>query len=71
MKTDRQTDNIHLFRPLNDYKILQNTIIDLRWSLETHIKAIAAIMRATNSTILNEQKFQLQKLQNLNKDYSV
>ena len=52
-------------------KILQNTIIDHKWSLETHIKAIAAIMRATNSTILNEQMFQLQKLQNLNKDDSV
>ena len=52
-------------------KISQNTIIDHKRSLETHIKAIAAIMRATNSTILNEQMFQLQKLQNLNKDDSV
>ena len=33
--------------------------------------AFAAIMRATNSTILNEQMLQLQKLQNLNKDDSV
>ena len=33
-------------------KISQNTITDHKRSLETHIKAIAAIIRATNSIIL-------------------
>ena len=59
-QTDRQPDSQTMF-VYSDHKkitkISQNTLIDHKWSLETHIKAIAAVMRATNSIILTVQIF--------------
>ena len=41
----------------SDHQEVTSTIIGHKWSLETHIKAVAAIMRATNLVVLKVQIF--------------